>query len=126
MRSLRKQEAAGERRLPALRKRLTNPVVYLALFLTLIGLAVADSFRSPDRQITAAIYVRSVGWYQYAVSPRIGAYVKCRYRPTCSTYSLRAVQRFGIGKGVRLTADRLFRCRSGVPMGTVDPVPDFR
>jgi putative membrane protein insertion efficiency factor len=91
--------------------------------LALCALAAADSFRAPERQLTSALYLRCVGWYQYAISPHIGGLVVCRYRPTCSTYSFQAVRRFGIRKGLWLTADRLARCRESVLQATADPVP---
>lgn len=55
------------------------------------------------------------------VSPRLPG--RCRYTPTCSAYSLAAVQRYGTRRGLELTAGRLWRCRPGVAFGTTDPVP---
>jgi putative membrane protein insertion efficiency factor len=69
-----------------------------------------------DRAVTGAIKV-----YR-RVSPRL-AVPRCRFVPTCSAYGLEAVERYGAGKGLRLTAARLVRCRPGVPYGTPDPVP---
>jgi uncharacterized protein len=48
---------------------------------------------------------------------------RCRYEPTCSAYGLEAIGRYGLGRGARLIAARLWRCRPGVPHGTLDPVP---
>ena len=67
-----------------------------------------------DRAVIAAIRGYRV------LSPRVP--VRCRYEPSCSSYGLEAVQRYGTGKGLRLTAARLRRCRPGVPYGTLDPV----
>ncbi|MBE3072322.1 MAG: membrane protein insertion efficiency factor YidD [Acidobacteria bacterium] len=50
-------------------------------------------------------------------------FVQCRYRPTCSEYSVEAVRRFGIRRGLILTARRVLSCRPPVPRGTFDPVP---
>jgi putative membrane protein insertion efficiency factor len=69
-----------------------------------------------DRAVVAAIR-----GYRRGISPRIP--VRCRYEPSCSTYGLEAVQRYGARRGLRLTAARLRRCRPGVPYGTIDPVP---
>jgi putative membrane protein insertion efficiency factor len=69
-----------------------------------------------DRAVTGAIKV-----YR-RVSPRL-AVPRCRFVPTCSAYGLEAVERYGAGKGLRLIARRLVRCRPGVPYGTPDPVP---
>lgn len=47
----------------------------------------------------------------------------CRFSPTCSTYGLEAVRRFGFLRGVILTADRVRRCTISVTPGTEDSVP---
>lgn len=59
--------------------------------------------------------------YQKLVSPRLGA--NCRYRPTCSTYAVEAVTRFGVMRGGWLALRRLGRCHPLRP-GGYDPVPD--
>jgi len=61
--------------------------------------------------------------YQGFISPRIRGFVRCRYCPTCSEYSIGAVQQYGLWKGLGLTVSRLSRCRNTVPLGTSDPVP---
>lgn len=58
--------------------------------------------------------------YASAVSPYMPGV--CRYYPSCSRYSSEAVERYGVAKGVLLTARRLARCRPGV-QGGYDPVP---
>lgn len=47
----------------------------------------------------------------------------CRYLPSCSTYTLIAIKRFGSFKGFMLGVKRIFRCSPKYPCG-VDPVPD--
>ncbi len=47
----------------------------------------------------------------------------CRFHPTCSEYSEEAIDRFGVFKGLYLTAKRLGRCHPWHP-GGVDPVPE--
>jgi len=47
----------------------------------------------------------------------------CIYYPTCSTYTLNAIHRFGIFKGCFLGVRRIFRCRYPF-QGGFDPVPD--
>lgn len=94
------------------------------LLLGLLGVAVGiDGFRPPDKQIVSRIYVATVHAYQDMGSPFLGRYVQCRYTPTCSRYSVAAVQKYGLGKGLLLTAARLRRCRGRVPLGTADPLP---
>lgn len=108
-----------------LRQRLKRPETYLAMLGLALALTVADSYRLPSDQLTARLYVVAVSEYQemplHLVTKR---WVRCRYEPTCSRYSVQAVQRFGLRKGLALTTARLWRCRGGIPLGTVDPVPD--
>ncbi len=107
----------------SLRKRLTDPRTYLIALCLVTGLAVADALRLPDRQITAWCYIKSVRAYQTVADPLLRGYVRCRYRPTCSRYSVEAVRKYGTAKGLILTASRLWRCRAEVPIGTEDLVP---
>ena len=46
----------------------------------------------------------------------------CRFTPSCSEYAAHSIHRHGIFKGLKLTANRLSRCRPGTDWG-VDPVP---
>ncbi|MGH9432357.1 MAG: membrane protein insertion efficiency factor YidD [Terriglobia bacterium] len=46
----------------------------------------------------------------------------CRYYPTCSEYAGQAIEKWGVGKGVRLALRRLWRCRP-FGGGGIDPVP---
>ena len=58
--------------------------------------------------------------YQIALSPVIGP--ACRYEPSCSTYAVVAIERYGVLRGSWLAMRRLFRCH---PLGGfgMDPVP---
>ena len=47
----------------------------------------------------------------------------CRYTPSCSTYMIEAIKRFGIIKGIIIGIKRIFRCTPKYP-GGLDPVPD--
>lgn len=53
----------------------------------------------------------------------IGARPRCRFWPSCSEYSLQAVQTHGAAAGASLTLRRILRCH---PLGGhgFDPVPD--
>jgi putative membrane protein insertion efficiency factor len=46
----------------------------------------------------------------------------CRFYPSCSTYALEAVSRFGFLRGGYLAARRLLKCHPFNP-GGLDPVP---
>ena len=120
---MRQQAASGERPLPSLRQSLKQPQFWLGILFVLVAGAVVDTWRSPANQFGATLYVRMVRVYQTACSPRVSNYVRCRYAPTCSEYSIHAVQENGLIAGLRLTAGRLSRCRKSVPLGTPDPVP---
>ena len=107
----------------ALRKSLKHPGTYIAILFALGILLCVDSARSPANQFSARAYIAAVHSYQHISGKGLlGKYVKCRYTPTCSHYSEEAVQRYGITKGLELTASRLWHCRSSVPMGTADPL----
>jgi putative membrane protein insertion efficiency factor len=119
---LRKQADASERKMSTLRQRLKRPETYLTLLASVFFLIGADALREPRRQWSARGYVAAVHLYQRHLS--LASRVQCKFEPTCSHYSEEAVDRFGIGRGLRLTAARLWRCRSGVTRGTQDPVPE--
>jgi hypothetical protein len=46
----------------------------------------------------------------------------CRFEPTCSVYTMQAVEKYGVLRGVWLGARRLGRCHPFNPGGW-DPVP---
>ena len=107
-------------------RRLANwkrPEPYLAVLLLTTALAAGDSMRRPKDQIFARAYVGAVLEYQKYGRPFSAKIIRCRYRPTCSEYSLEAVERFGLGRGLALTLRRLASCRGDVVPGTPDPVP---
>ncbi len=62
----------------------------------------------------------SVRFYQYFISPILG--INCRFTPTCSTYSIEAIQKYGASRGTWLTLRRILRCHPWGGHGH-DPVP---
>lgn len=58
--------------------------------------------------------------YRLVISPMYGQV--CKFHPSCSAYSLEAVQRHGAWKGSVLTVKRLGRCHPW-SAGGYDPVP---
>ena len=58
--------------------------------------------------------------YQVALSPIMGS--ACRYTPSCSTYALEAVEKYGALKGSWMGARRILRCHP-FRKGGYDPVP---
>ncbi|WP_397545589.1 membrane protein insertion efficiency factor YidD [Roseateles oligotrophus] len=59
--------------------------------------------------------------YRLLLSPWLGA--SCRFEPTCSAYSLEALQRHGALAGSYLTVHRILRCNPFCEGGH-DGVPD--
>jgi putative membrane protein insertion efficiency factor len=59
--------------------------------------------------------------YRFWLSPWLGS--SCRFEPTCSAYSLQALEAHGAGVGSYLTLHRLARCHPWCA-GGLDPVPD--
>lgn len=61
--------------------------------------------------------------YRAAISPLYGDV--CRYYPSCSAYSLQAIQRYGVIAGIVLGAWRIARCHPWAK-GGIDDVPKRR
>ncbi|MDX1901599.1 MAG: membrane protein insertion efficiency factor YidD [Gammaproteobacteria bacterium] len=61
-----------------------------------------------------------IGIYRYLLSPLLGNC--CRFYPSCSTYSIEAIQQHKFLYGFLLTIKRLLRCHP-FASGGYDPVP---
>lgn len=74
------------------------------------------------RRVSLAAWplIALVRLYQVALSPLMAGH--CRFRPTCSRYSIEAFRMHGAIRGSWLTARRILRCH---PLGGFgyDPVP---
>ena len=66
------------------------------------------------------IFILLIRFYQKFISPLFPA--KCRYYPTCSQYTLEAIQEYGAIKGTYLGLKRILRCHP-FHEGGYDPVP---
>jgi len=71
-------------------------------------------------QILSLPFIAVIKIYQWIISPVLGP--KCRFIPTCSTYSLEAFKKYGAFKGIWLTIKRIGKCHPWGGEG-YDPVP---
>ncbi len=58
--------------------------------------------------MTKKIYHNLLKAYQIIISPLLGS--SCRFYPSCSEYSLLAVEKHGIIKGTLKTIKRVLKC----------------
>jgi uncharacterized protein len=70
-----------------------------------------------------AVVTAPIRLYQKTVSPLTGS--RCKYHPSCSEYSVQAISKFGILRGLVLAGWRLLRCNPW-SRGGFDPVEDQR
>ena len=70
--------------------------------------------------ILATVGISFIKFYKFSISPYLPS--SCRHRPTCSSYAIQALEKYGFFKGITLTLNRLLRC---TPFGTrgFDPLP---
>jgi uncharacterized protein len=72
------------------------------------------------QQLPQRFLVGVVKAYRLFLSPWLGS--SCRFEPTCSVYSLQALELHGAAKGGYLTLKRIGRCHPWCE-GGLDPVP---
>lgn len=64
--------------------------------------------------------------YQKIFSPDQGIFKNsrptCRFFPSCSQYSLEAIEKFGVRGGIRLSVKRILKCHPW-NRGGFDPIP---
>lgn len=69
--------------------------------------------------ISRKILIALIKFYQRAISPAFPH--TCRFYPTCSNYSIEAIEKYGIFKGGLMSIWRIVRCNPFNP-GGYDPV----
>jgi putative membrane protein insertion efficiency factor len=85
-----------------------------------IGMTARDSsHRSGLARAIRAGAISPIALYQRVVSPVLPR--RCKYEPTCSRYAIRAVEEYGILRGLVLATWRLLRCNPW-SHGGYDPV----
>lgn len=62
-----------------------------------------------------------IQFYRMFISPLFPP--RCRFQPTCSQYSLTAIERFGLIRGGAMATKRILSCHPW-HMGGYDPVPE--
>lgn len=70
------------------------------------------------RHLPATLLISMTRVYQWALSPLIGRH--CRFQPTCSTYFIEAVEKYGAIRGAWRGIKRIGRCHPFHP-GGYDP-----
>lgn len=72
------------------------------------------------KRLLISPFVLVIRLYQLAISPLLGP--RCRFYPSCSHYSIEALQTHGLLKGSWLSIKRILRCHPG-SAGGIDLVP---
>lgn len=65
------------------------------------------------------LFIKLITLYRYIVSPVLQPC--CRFTPSCSQYSIDAINRYGCLKGIYLSLRRIMRCHPFHP-GGYEPV----
>jgi putative membrane protein insertion efficiency factor len=105
------------------RRRTGGNLVIRCILIALLLLFTCDALRAPAHQVSARMYIWIVHQYQIYASPALSHRIHCRFVPSCSEYSWRAVKKFGIVRGGLLTVERLARCNPWQKPNTPDPIP---
>lgn len=71
-------------------------------------------------KLLALPFIVLIKIYQLLISPLFPS--SCRYAPTCSTYTLEALKKYGLLKGSWIGIKRISRCHPWGGSG-YDPVP---
>ena len=58
--------------------------------------------------ILTLILIKLIKAYKFLISPLLGK--SCRYLPTCSEYSIEALETYGLIKGIFMSTKRILSC----------------
>ena len=59
-------------------------------------------------KILTLIFINSIKGYRYLISPLLGN--SCRYFPSCSEYSIEAIKKLGLYRGILKSFKRILSC----------------
>lgn len=62
------------------------------------------------------LILKIIRFYQIFISPILGR--NCRFYPSCSQYTLQAVSKYGVIKGLSFGIKRIIKCNPWAPGGT--------
>ena len=71
------------------------------------------------RRLASAVMIYFIRFYQIGISPLIGP--NCRFTPTCSQYTIEAIQKYGPIRGSWRAVKRILRCHPWNPGGHDPP-----
>ncbi len=71
-----------------------------------------------SREHVQKLLIGMVRFYQRAISPLLGS--NCRFSPTCSQYTIQAIEKYGAIRGIWKGVKRIARCHPFSP-GGYDP-----
>lgn len=71
-------------------------------------------------KIAVCAFTSIIIFYKKAISPHF--LPVCRFYPSCSTYALESIKRYGAIKGLYLSTRRILKCHP-FHKGGYDPVP---
>ena len=60
------------------------------------------------RGVISYLFMSLIKVYQYVISPLLPP--TCRYTPTCSEYTKKAINKYGPFKGIKLGLIRILKC----------------
>jgi len=102
-------------------RRVSLPgIILLVTFGAFTALAWHDASVPLGSQYSTRAAVFGIEQYRHFLSPHMGTFVRCRFRPTCSAYGLSVVRKYGALRGGWKAITRVARCNPWTPMGTVD------
>ncbi|NNE46386.1 MAG: membrane protein insertion efficiency factor YidD [Rhodothermales bacterium] len=70
--------------------------------------------------VPSMLFIAVIKGYQRIISPHVPS--SCRFAPTCSEYSVLALRKYGLLKGLVLSVHRIFRCHPWGGEGYDPPV----